>query len=84
LESMACGTPVVASSSTSIPEVVGGAALLVDPLDVESIADGIRSIVENSSLRETMRIAGLERAKVFTWDNSARLVWETLNKVATS
>jgi glycosyltransferase involved in cell wall biosynthesis len=84
LEALACGAPVVASSSTSIPEVVGKAALLVDPLEVESIADGIRSIIANSSLRETMRIAGLERAKLFNWDNSARLVWETLDKVASS
>jgi glycosyltransferase involved in cell wall biosynthesis len=84
LEAMACGAPVVTSSSTSIPEVVGRAAVLVDPLEVESIADGIRSIIENSSLRETMRIAGLQRAKLFNWDNSARLVWETLNKVASS
>jgi glycosyltransferase involved in cell wall biosynthesis len=84
LEAMACGAPVVASSSTSIPEVVGRAALLVDPLEVESIADGIRSILEDPNLRETMRIAGLERAKLFNWDNSARLVWETLNKLASS
>jgi glycosyltransferase involved in cell wall biosynthesis len=84
LEAMACGAPVVASSSTSIPEVVGSGALLVNPLEVESIADGMRSIIENSSLRESMRTAGLERATLFTWDNSARLVWETLNKVASS
>ena len=84
LEAMACGAPVVASHLTSIPEVVGRAALLVDPLEVESIADGIRTILENPSLQESMRIAGLERAKLFNWHNSARLVWEILDKVASS
>jgi glycosyltransferase involved in cell wall biosynthesis len=83
LEAMACGTPVVTSYSTAIPEVVGDAALLVDPLDVESIAHGIALSLENSC-RETLRKAGLERAKHFSWDNSAQLVWSTLTRVAES
>jgi glycosyltransferase involved in cell wall biosynthesis len=83
LEAMACGTPVVTSYSTAIPEVVGDAALLVDPLDVESIAHGIALGLENSC-RETLRKAGLERAKHFSWDNSAQLVWSTLTRVAES
>jgi glycosyltransferase involved in cell wall biosynthesis len=84
LEAMACGTPVVTSHSTAIPEVVGNAALLVDPLDVESIAHGVELSLGNSSFRETLRRAGLERAKLFTWDNSAQLVWNTLTRVAES
>lgn len=78
LEAMACGTPVVASGSTSIPEVTGDAALLVDPFDVESIAGGIQSILDDVALRESLRAAGLVRAGLFGWDRSARLLWEHL------
>lgn len=72
LEAMACGTPVVASNATSLPEVVGDAGLLVDPLDVEGLAAALVRIVTDGELRTHLRRAGPERARGFTWDHTAR------------
>ena len=72
LEAMACGTPVLTSDVTSLPEVVGDAAVQVDPLDVESIAREILRLVEDGQLREEYVRKGLERAKEFTWERTAR------------
>lgn len=82
LEAMACGTPVVTSNVTALPEVVGDAAVLVDPYDVDSIAEGIRRVVEDSALRETLRRKGLERARQFSWDRTAELTWKVLQEAA--
>lgn len=79
LEAMACGTPVVTSDNTSVPEVVGDAAVLVDPCDVESIADGIRRVLESGSLRSRMRKSGLARAERYGWDEIARRTWSVLS-----
>src|SRR5262249_57989200 len=67
LEAMACGTPVVTSNNTSLPEVCAGAAVLVDPGDVDSIAQGIIQVAEDEALRKNLRGLGLERARQFTW-----------------
>src|SRR6266404_5348124 len=75
LEAMACGTPVVTSNVCSIPEVVGDAGILVDPFDVEAIADGIKRLVQDSSLREELRRKGLLQAKKFSWGETARKTW---------
>ncbi len=72
LEAMACGTPVVTSNGTSLPEVVADSAVLVDPENVASIAAGIQQILSNPGLRERLRRSGLERAKCFTWEQAAR------------
>ena len=82
LEAMACGTPVVTSNVTALPEVVGDAAVLVDPYDVDSIAEGIRRVVEDSALRETLRRKGIERARQFSWDRTAELTWKVLQEAA--
>ena len=82
LEAMACGVPVVASGSTSIPEVTGDAALLVDPLDIESIADKLQLVLDDDLLRGSLRTAGFKRAKLFNWDKPAHLVWEHLAEAA--
>ena len=71
LEAMACGAPVVASDTTSLPEVVGDAALSVNPLESQSIADGIRQISTGGEFRDCLRIRGLERARGFTWEQAA-------------
>jgi glycosyltransferase involved in cell wall biosynthesis len=71
LEAMACGTPVVASSASSLPEVVGNAGLLVDPTSSEALAEGMRRVLADQGLRETMRSAGLARAKDFSWQTAA-------------
>jgi glycosyltransferase involved in cell wall biosynthesis len=76
LEAMQCGLPVIAGDCTSLPEVVGDAGILVDPFDVSSIAGAIESMLRDDKLCETLRVRGLERAKQFSWNRTAR---ETLN-----
>lgn len=78
LEAMACGTPVVTSNTSSLPEVVGDAAILVDPENVDSIADGIFRVLSSATLRYTMRQRGLERAREITWDRAARQTLQVL------
>ncbi len=82
LEAMACGTPVVASASTSIPEVTGGAAILIDPSDTEAIAHALQRLLDDGPLREKMRSAGLERSRTFEWASSARMIHKHLSEIA--
>jgi glycosyltransferase involved in cell wall biosynthesis len=72
LEAMACGAPVVTSNVSSLPEVAGGAALLVDPYDEEAIASGIVRAVTDESLRADLIEKGKERARMFSWKQSVR------------
>jgi glycosyltransferase involved in cell wall biosynthesis len=72
LEAMACGTPVVASNASAMPEVLGEAARLVDPLDVEALAAAIGEVLEDERLRDELRSAGLKRAYEYRWEASAR------------
>ncbi len=71
LEAMAAGTPVVASATTATGETAGTAALLVDPLDVDAIAAGLRRVLEDPALAERLRTQGLVHAAGFTWDGTA-------------
>lgn len=80
VEAMACGTPVVASNATALPEVVGSAGLLVDPYDVDSIAAGISRIVADAELRAALRARGLERAALFSWDRTAKRAWDAVEE----
>jgi glycosyltransferase involved in cell wall biosynthesis len=70
LEAMASGTPVVTSNVSSLPEVAGDAAVLVDPYDVDSIVDGLRRVVADRTLADELRRKGLERAREFSWARS--------------
>jgi glycosyltransferase involved in cell wall biosynthesis len=81
LEAMACGTPVVTANVTAMPEVAGGAALLVDPTSVEEIARAMARIVSDSELREQCRAKGLLRAAEFSWVSTAAKVHELLKNV---
>jgi glycosyltransferase involved in cell wall biosynthesis len=81
LEAMACGVPVVVSGVSSLPEVVGDAGRLVDPNSVESIAEGLLDVLMNSNLRWQMIEKGLERAKQFTWENTARKTLEVFKSL---
>jgi glycosyltransferase involved in cell wall biosynthesis len=78
LEAMACGTPALTSNVCSLPEVVGDAAVLVDPLRVDDIADGVRRLVRDSELRARMRGKGLQRSMLFSWNETARKVSQAL------
>ena len=73
LEAMQCGAPVIAGNRTSLPEVVGDAGLLVDPFDVEALKQAMARMIDDSDLRATLRAKGLERARQFTWHETARL-----------
>ncbi len=72
LEAMACGTPVVAANTSSLPEVVGEAGMLVDPLDVEGLAEAMRRVLNDETLRQEMRERGLRRAQDFSWTKTAK------------
>jgi glycosyltransferase involved in cell wall biosynthesis len=74
LEAMACGTPVVASNVTSLPEVAGDAALLVDPQDTKAIAQQIVQLWQDVRLQETLINRGLARVKGFTWEKTAEKI----------
>jgi glycosyltransferase involved in cell wall biosynthesis len=82
VEAMACGCPIVTANTCSPPEVVDGAALLVDPYDVAAIAEAMRMVLRDRSLREKMIARGLERAKDFSWDKCARQVLAVFDAVA--
>jgi glycosyltransferase involved in cell wall biosynthesis len=71
LEAMACGTPVLTAATSSLPEVAGDAALLVDPRDRRAIADALMRLVDDAALRERLRSRGLEQAARFTWERCA-------------
>jgi glycosyltransferase involved in cell wall biosynthesis len=72
LEAMACGCPVIVSRAASLPEVCGDAAYYVDPLSINSLAEGMQTVLTNNALRQTLREKGLERAKLFSWEKSAQ------------
>ncbi len=72
LEAMACGAPVITSNRTALPEVAGDAAVLVDPEDAEQLGEAIVRVLEDRTLRATLRAKGFERAKRFTWEKAAR------------
>lgn len=72
LEALACGAPTVTSSTSSMPEVAGDAALLVDPTDVDEIANAIERLLADASLRDRLRAAGPRQAARFSWDRCAQ------------
>jgi glycosyltransferase involved in cell wall biosynthesis len=80
LEAMACGTPVITSNTTSLPEITGGAALLVDPLDVDAIAGAMLRLVRDENLRTSMRQRSLAHASKLTWDLSAARTRQVLEE----
>ncbi len=81
VEAMACGIPVLTSNTTSLPEVAGDAAILVNPESVDDIKAGIEKLVSDQMLREDLIAKGLERAKFFSWDGVAARVQAVLDEV---
>ena len=82
VEAMASGTPVLASHEASIPEVLGGAGLLLDPRDVSAWREAIIRVVNDQALRTDLRARGLARAATFTWQRTARLTLGVYREVA--
>jgi glycosyltransferase involved in cell wall biosynthesis len=82
LEAMACGTPVLTSNISSLPEVAGGAALLVEPHHTEEISNGLMQLISNINLRQQLVEQGYQQIQKFSWQKAARQVLEILEKVA--
>jgi len=80
LEAMACGCPVVTTNVSSLPEVVGDAGIMVSPYDVEMLATAIYNVLTDDSLRKTLSIKGLNRAKKFSWKKTAEKTLEIYRK----
>jgi glycosyltransferase involved in cell wall biosynthesis len=81
LEAMYYGTPVVTSNVSSLPEVVGDAAMLVDPYSAESIADGMRRVLTDEHLRAFLRERGMARAREYSWEQSVRQIRQVYGEV---
>jgi glycosyltransferase involved in cell wall biosynthesis len=80
LEAMACGCPVITSTTSCMPEVAGDAALLADPHDVADIARAMQRLVHHRGLREELAQRGLQRARQFSWREAARATLEVYDE----
>lgn len=81
LESMQCGCPIIASNTTSLPEVVGNAGILINPVDSQALQNAILQIYTNPQLREELRQKGLQQAKQFSWEKCAKEMLEYMEEV---
>jgi glycosyltransferase involved in cell wall biosynthesis len=81
LEAMASGTPVITSNVSSLPEVVGDAALLIDPYEPDALADAMARVLTDTVLQEDLRQRGYQRVREFSWDRSVRRVREIYEEV---
>ena len=81
LEAMACGCSVLVSDAASLPEVTGDTAVIVKAEDVDSITAGLCTLHEDAALRERLSREGLERAKGFTWDKSASILYKVYQEI---
>ncbi len=81
LESMACGTPVITSNTSSLPEVVGDAGIMVDPYDVDGLSKSIYEVLTNDGIREDRIKRGLKRAKLFGWEITAKETLQVYEEV---
>jgi glycosyltransferase involved in cell wall biosynthesis len=82
LEAMSCGTPVVCSNTSSLPEVAGDAALLVDPLNIDALAETIGQVATQTEMRQAMREKGLAQAARFSWARTAQETRAAYNNLA--
>lgn len=81
VEAMRCGIPIISGNLTSLPEVVGDAALLVDPFDVEAISKALLIFDQDEKLTASLAQKALERAQLFDWDNTEKVIWNTILEV---
>jgi glycosyltransferase involved in cell wall biosynthesis len=81
LEAMACGIPVLTSNTSSLPEVVGNAALAVDPLDIDAILNGMECLINNHNLRKDLSERAMVQAKKFSWDSTASMTMDVYQDV---
>jgi glycosyltransferase involved in cell wall biosynthesis len=83
VEAMRCHLPIIASNRTSIPEVVGDAALLVDPFDTQAIANTMSMVAKDPALREALAKKSAKRKNDFSWDNTATSLYSAMQKILT-
>jgi glycosyltransferase involved in cell wall biosynthesis len=81
VEAMACGTPVITSNTTSLPEVVGDAGIMIDPHDFKLMADKMYEVLTDDKIMDQMISGGLKRAKLFNWDDSAKKTLEIYKRM---
>lgn len=81
LEAMACGTPVICSNTSSLPEVAGDAALLIDPEDTEGWAEGLRRLLTDAELQHSLVQRGYQQVQMFSWDRAAQQVLDVFTEV---
>jgi len=81
LEAMACGCPVVTSNTSSLPEVVGKAGIMVNPYDTRNLVQAMRQVLTDNELRDNMVRKGLEQARQFSWEKTAKLTLQVYNKL---
>ncbi len=80
LEAFQCDTPVITSNITSMPEVAGNAAILIDPFSINSIADAMQKIASDAVFRKKLIVAGIEQRNKFSWEQTAGRLWECVEK----
>jgi glycosyltransferase involved in cell wall biosynthesis len=80
VEAFQCDVPVICSNTTSMPEIAGDAALMIDPFEVSSIANGMERLYRDASLREQLIEKGKARKAMYSWDKSADLLWDSVTK----
>jgi glycosyltransferase involved in cell wall biosynthesis len=81
LEAMQCGTPVICSNTTSMPEVVGEAGILVNPTDTDAISQAMLAIYQNCNFREELRLNSIQRAKLFSWEKFSSDTYEVYKNI---
>ena len=81
IEAMACGTPVLASNVTSLPEIIGDSALLVNPLDINKIEEAMEKLFDDKLLRKELISIGLNKSKFLKWENTAKSTLNAYNKI---
>jgi alpha-1,3-rhamnosyl/mannosyltransferase len=80
-EAMRCGVPVVAAEATSLPEVAGDAAHYCDPFSVQDMARALHTVAGDAVLREQLGAVGLRRSQRYTWENAARDLWNSFERM---
>ncbi|HAV76830.1 MAG TPA: glycosyltransferase family 1 protein [Anaerolineae bacterium] len=81
IEAMSCGTPVVASNGGALPETIGDAGLIFDLSEPDGLANAMRECLSDNKIRLLLKEKGFARVKNFSWQNTAELVWNTLNEI---
>jgi glycosyltransferase involved in cell wall biosynthesis len=81
IEAFSCGTPVITSNVTSMPEVAGDAALLVNPFEAKDIAEKMKMLVDSEDLQKQLIEKGLKRKEAFSWDYTASQLWKCIENV---